>query len=273
VSATEGVETPFIVSGAPAPSSVEGWLYHSGGDSISFSVGIIPDTVTDSDYYTVADDELTADITFCIRGDYIYDELGFANYGSESYSTADQQSVNFHETVITITVDLTANFTLNSISAERTAADEVSEDMDIDCDATAFFCGGDAASDLNDEIAAPVFKQGDFLQFCVAIAEEDKNRLWIKDIVEADLEQDNDGNGAYREAGDEYDDLVSNFQSESILTEKDCTTLPGVCKVKTQLSSKYFQDAIPTALDVFGVALCAFGKPTGGVIPTINYLS
>jgi len=270
--ATIGTQTPFTVAGAPAPSSVEGWLYNTDGASIDFQIALVPDDIEASEYYTVAGDQLSADITFCIRGDYLYDGLGFADYGSESHSTAQQQSVNFHETVVTISVDLTKNFQITTISTERTAADQENENMDIDCDASAFFCNGDAAADLDDEVAAPVLKQGDALQFCVAIAEEDKDRLWIKDIVEADLEQDNNDNDTYRESGDEYDDLVSNFNTQSILTDKDCATLPGVCKIKTQLSSKYFTDVTPKALDVFGVALCAFGKPTGGVVPTITYL-
>jgi hypothetical protein len=220
----------------------------TSNSEVNLGLDIKQETIVESEFYEESPDGLSAEISFCVRGDYVYDDDGDAN--------TENESVNFHETVIVISVDLMANFSLTSISTNRTAADRNDVKADIDCDAKAYFC-----DDNRDLIANPTLSQGEILQFCVEIADEDAGRLWIKDLVEVDLEQDNNANAVYRDTGDEFDDLVSNFAAQGILTGKDCTTEPGICQVKTQLASKYFTDLAPNPLDVFGVALCAFGSP------------
>jgi hypothetical protein len=90
----------------------------------------------------------------------------------------------------------------------------------------------------------------------------------IRDIMEADLDQDKDRDGLW----DTHDDLVNNFTALP-LTEKTCSL--GRCNIKTQLRAKYFTERNPNNLTISGVAICGFGKsPTvifcgGGTKPTV----
>lgn len=67
-----------------------------------------------------------ARIDFCMRIDYYYVLDGVP------------ESVTFHETVVTINVDLTAGFRLTSLSIVRQGADQVQ--ADIGCEVEAYFC-------------------------------------------------------------------------------------------------------------------------------------
>lgn len=203
-------------------------------------------TISSSDYYTESENGLSAEIAFCVRVAYLYDEDNDPNTPDEG--------IFFHEMVLTISVDLTANFTLTALSIDRSGAAEAS--ADLKCEAQAYFC-----TDDRQPIPAPLLSQGDVLQFCVEIAKEDAHLFFIRDIMETDLEQDNNGNQVYRETGDEHDDIIVNYES-NFLTSKSC--IAGICQVKTQLASKYFTDRLPNPLTIIGSALCALGSAPDG---------
>jgi hypothetical protein len=79
----------------------------SSGDELEVELDIIQETISDSVHYQ--DISSTAGIiSFCLRVDY--------NYVDGEGAT---ESINFYETNVTITVDLTAKFTLTEISAEE----------------------------------------------------------------------------------------------------------------------------------------------------------
>ena len=71
----------------------------------TFNIESLQSIIADSTYYSDAAD-FTAEIKFCVRVD----------------SNTVDESVNFHETDVTLTVDLTAGFQLTGIAAERSAA-------------------------------------------------------------------------------------------------------------------------------------------------------
>ena len=91
-------------------------------------------------------DNTTASILFCMRIDY--------NLNGES--------INFHETIVDVTIDLTSNFTLDAVNVVRTSATDAQQDVDVDYPVTAYFCDG-----TNAAIADPTLAQGDAMQFCV----------------------------------------------------------------------------------------------------------
>ena len=91
-------------------------------------------------------DNTTASILFCMRIDY----------------SLNGESINFHETVVDVTIDLTSNFTLDAVIVVRTIPTDPQQDVDSDYPVTAYFCDG-----TNAAIADPTLAQGDAMQFCV----------------------------------------------------------------------------------------------------------
>jgi len=217
-------------------------------NEIDLFVDVNQAAIKDSAYYAPAPDGLSAAIRFCVRGAYAYDD--------DNDPLSQDEEINFYESVVTITVDLTANFALTGVAAERNGADAASGNLQ--CEARAYFC----TDDRQPVLEQLTYKQGDSLQFCVEAAEGDRDRFWIRDVAETDLEQDNNNDGVYREIGvDQFDDVVADYQS-NYLTSKSC--VDGICQVKTQLVSKYFANPFPNPLDIFGSALCSLGTAPPG---------
>jgi hypothetical protein len=216
-------------------------------DRIALFLSMNRNTIVDSPYYEDGPDGTSATVQFCLRGDYMYDADG--NPGTPD------DSINFHETQVTITIDLTAGFELVALNVVRDGAADAS--ANIACEVQAYFC-----NDSRQRLPAPFLSQGMPLEFCVEIAEKDRGRLWLRDIIRTELDQDNEAN-VYRSAtNDEWDDIIVNFRPD-VLTEKDCRN--GICRVKTQLKAKYFADRYPNPLDIFGTGLCALGSPAEGI--------
>jgi hypothetical protein len=217
----------------------------TAGNVLTLNVDVVQALIDPSAYYTPAADELSANITFCVRVDYMYTPLG----------SSVSESVNFHETKVTIAVDLTAGFNLTSINVERTGADQEEADAELDYPVIAYYC-----NDGNQELAtAPIYNQGDVLQVCIriddALADED---IFVEDIVTFILSQG--GNPALAAAPTT---AIQNRQTDP-LTLKDCDSVgDGRCNVKHQLTSKFFDDPSPGDLEVNGIALIGFGTPTG----------
>ena len=85
--------------------------------------------------------------------------------------------VNFHETVVSINVDLTAGFELTAISVERVEGDNSEVTVNVGCEIYEYFC-----NDLYEDIGQPSFSQGDVMQACI-VSTGDFN---IRDIMEAE---------------------------------------------------------------------------------------
>jgi hypothetical protein len=105
-------------AGTPGALSIDNSI---AGDELTLNVDVVQTLIDPSDYYTPAPDELSANI-FCVRVDYMYTPFG----------SSASESVNFHETRVTISVDLTAGFKLTNINDERTDADEEGADAELD---------------------------------------------------------------------------------------------------------------------------------------------
>jgi hypothetical protein len=107
------------------------------GDELDIDLDIIRETIFNSVHYQGINAS-AAIIGFCVRVDYNYiDGDGL----TES---------NFYETNATITVDLTANFTLVAVSTERTSADSKAADFKLDYPVEAFI-----SLDDNSEVLSP----------------------------------------------------------------------------------------------------------------------
>ena len=205
------------------------------GDELDVELDIIQETISNSIHY-IDLNGTAAIIGFCLRVDY--------NYVDGDGLT---ESINFYETNVTITVDLTANFTLTGISADRTSADAEAANADLDYPVEAYICLED-----NSEVDFPeALEQGSILQVCVRIDETvETQNVFVEDILTFVVSQPD---------GTATASTVISSGVPDPLTDKTCRE-GGICNVKTQLLSKFFTDINPGDLRVDGVAILAFGK-------------
>jgi hypothetical protein len=205
------------------------------GDELDIELDIIQETITNSVHYQDINGT-AATIGFCLRVDY--------NYVDSDGLT---ESINFYETNVTITVDLTANFTLTGISAERTSADAEAANAALDYPVEAYICLDD-----NSVVESPAaLAQGSILQVCVKIdGDVVTDNILVEDILTFVVSQPN---------GTATDSETITNAVPDPLTDKVCRE-SGVCNVKTQLLSKFFTDTNPADLRVDGVAILAFGR-------------
>ncbi len=210
-------------------------LVDDGAGEITFDVDILQATITNTPEYIEAADGLSADIVFCVRGDYYWGDI------TEDF----KESVNFHETNVTITADLTANFTLTAVNVDRDAASAAEENIEIDCSVTAYFC-----DETNNNLGQPTFTQGDIMTVCVKVAQEDVGKYHLDDVIAMNLQQDK------ADESIATSDVILN-RSPSPLSSKHCKN--GVCKMRHLIQSKFFDEQDPKNLDLAGIALCGFG--------------
>ena len=73
--------------------------------------------------------------------------------------------------------------------------------------------------------------------------------------MDVDLDQDNTD----KVSADQTTKVVQTELAQGLST-LDCATVAGICNIKTQLTSKFFLEAIPNALDITGIARLGFGS-------------
>jgi hypothetical protein len=212
------------------------FVNNTDGDVLNIDLDIVQETITTSPHY----EEITtaeAAISFCLRVDYNY-----------IAGVDPAESINFYETNVTITVDLTANFTLTGIVAERTLADSEAADIKLDYPVEAYICEDD-----NSLVAIPdALTQGSFLQVCVKIdGNVTTDNILVEDILTFVVSQP--GNLLSTDSETITDSVADP------LTDKVCRE-SGICNVKTQLLSKFFTETSPSVLQIDGVAILAFGQ-------------
>jgi hypothetical protein len=214
----------------------------NGEAAYYFPLDIDQSVISTTEYFELAADGLNATIEFCVKGEYIF-------------GSASPESINFHETIVTITVNLTAGFKLEDIVTDRTAATKSNKEAELGCDVTPFYCDETTFVEVPPPAA---YVQGDALIFCVEVAAADQERCHIVDVLEADLDQDN-----LAPVVDQHTDLVTAAIGVG-LSIKDCNPAIAVCRIKTQLTSKFFGELAPSALDITGVARLGFGPREAG---------
>lgn len=210
----------------------------AAGEELQVDIDIVQETISESVHYTENPSGLSAIIDFCVRVDYFYDVDGR------------KESINFHETKVTIDVSLVANFTLTTVSIDRTGADAENANANLDYPVEAYICGNDNVEILD----PPALTQGSMLQFCVRMDNElvQTENVFVEDILVAILSQPGG-------VGDNLDSVIVTNTNPDALSEKVCRD-NGICNVKSQLPSKYFVAADPKPLRVDGVAILSLGK-------------
>jgi hypothetical protein len=214
-------------------------ITHSEDASVDSELTVLLDvdqgTIANSTYYTSIN-ITNAVIGLCLRVDYFFNG----------------DSINFHETNLTVNIDLSADFNITSLEQMRIGALRDTVNTKIDYPVVAYHC-----NELSDKLASkPNLTQGDALQVCVeidpTIVEEN---VFVTDILSLDLDQANmDQNITQKKIIDEG--------IADALTSKLCQG--GICNMKTQLESRWFIDPIPGNINAIGVAILAFGSSGSG---------
>jgi hypothetical protein len=200
---------------------------YSIANEISLDVDIDQETISGSNLYSSLN-ITTAEILFCVRLDYEYEG----------------ESLNFHETQVTISVDLSAGFNLTEILVVRTGADDAA--ASLSCDVEIYYCYPNGTEVL----PVPSYTQGDALEVCIIPKAEDEH-CCIVDITSMDIDQDQDNDGDWDAHTDPITDTITDPLSLKNCTEGD----GGVCYVKTQLPSKFFSVPNPANLTLTGAAI------------------
>ena len=149
---------------------------------------------------------------------------------------------------MTINVDLTANFTLTGIVADRTLADTDAQDAILDYPVEAYIYDG-----ANDLVGSPSpLAQGSALQVCVKIDDmvtvQNVNAEHVLLFV-------------MTQVGSEEEQRPIEASTVDALTTLNCLTR-GICNVRTQVLSKFFSATNPGDLQMDGIAILSFG-PAG----------
>jgi hypothetical protein len=193
----------------------------TNGDELDVDLDIIQETISKSVHYQDLNGT-AAIIGFCLRVDY--------NYVDGDGNT---EIINFHETNVTINVDLTANFTLAGIALGRTMSDGDAVAADLDYGVEAYICREDGS-----EVMEPgPLGRGQAWEFCVRKDQNDTTDVFVADVLSMTISQP--GGQASGTAS------IVNGVSDP-LTEKSCTD--GICSMKTQLSSKFFERIVPDTI-------------------------
>jgi hypothetical protein len=223
---------------AQVPAIVPMALSDPAQGSYTVDIDIVQGTIASSEYYTQVN-ETFASLNFCLRVDY------FLKMNNNSF-----ESVNFHETNVTINVDLTSGFTLSTLKVSPVGADQQASSVTAAYPVKAFFCNSTYAL----QNPPPLISQGQVLQFCVSMDDSvtEKN-VYIGDVTTVNL---------YQPASGEYSATVVNSVPNALTSVQ---LAQGLARVETVLVSKWFRDSPdgspPGPLDITGMVSLAFGSP------------
>lgn len=197
---------------------------------LSVELNVDEGTVSASPYW-FSYNGTTAVLSFCLRIDYyLYDE-----------------SVNFHETNVTITIDLRAGFNLTKVNQSTVEALQYHGSGSMaDYPVLAYHCDDQNARTSEDRLLT----QGDMLQLCVKADSALAKNVFVTDILSLDLDQPSPN-------GTHHGDVVENFLTDD-LTTKRCKD--GICNIRSQLTTQWFTDVDPEEIVASGVAVLAFGN-------------
>jgi hypothetical protein len=197
------------------------------------SLNVNQSTVRESPYWSEIN-QTVALLSFCFRVDlYLYN-----------------QSINFHETNVSIAIDMTSGFDLSTWSPVN-ANEQSYTDSIADYPVIAYYC-----NDKNEVILAEdiILMDGGTLQFCVEIDPTLDGALYVRGLQRVSLDQKRSAG-----AGSNHADIVSDSAPDPTTTVR-CAS--GICNVFHLLSSQWFTEGDLNDVVTTGVALLSFGSPS-----------
>ena len=218
------------------------------GGTVSLIMEFDPETISSSDIYTESeiDNQMIAEIRFCVR---------FGLWTPDTQTTPVE--VNFLETLITLTVDLTDGFEIGSITVEpknrlvRTA-NQAYEVVGYECDA--------AKTRLTDAERALPRNQGEVITVCVEPEQEAKDDgIYMRSVDDFFFSRP----GTLElPAGVRQVAIEDNVQAGNLLTTYTSSECAGssVCTFSTILFAQFYTSL--GEVNGAGVASMQFGTTT-----------
>ena len=246
VATAQGLETVNITD------STKFGFSHGAGSGVpseSYQIGIKlnPDTISDNtDLYQefTVQNQLTAQIRFCTRFE-LWTPTNFYNAGSGTTSVNPTPfEVNFLETLVTLTVDLTDGFEIGSIAVEP--KDRVVRTANQAYQVVGFLCNPDNSVSTSTE----ALNQGSVVRVCVEPETEAKNDgIKMRSIDSFSFSRDTFTQQA----------IVGGSEAPNLLTTYDSGACRGsdTCAFETILFANFYSSV--GAVNGAGVASMQFG--------------
>ena len=216
------------------------------GREATINAAFDPQTISQSDIYTeqVVNDQTVAEIRFCIR---------FGLWTS-SQMVATPVEVNFLETIVTLTVDMTNGFEIGSIEVEPkdrlvSTANQAYEVRGYECSANSF----DPLSEAQQQLPR---NQGEIIHVCVTPADEAQtDGIFMRSVDDFAFTRGTD----IRQVA-----VEGNREAGNLLTTYDFAGCEGtlVCRFSTILFAQFY--ATPGTVTGEGVASMQFGNTKSG---------
>lgn len=208
----------------------------------TFDVEAYKNNLFESSYFTGDETKPNAgELKFCIRVEYNH----FAD------------TISYHETQVTLTVDATKGLYVTGLVAEPTATvvtkPEKEESDTDDYQLTAYHC------DISDnrKPADLVYSQGDVLQLCIGVADGSilkGEEIYVNDILDLTISQSDNGSGSPASPT-----IAIDNGSVDPSTLYECRE-DGFCNILHELDAKFFENDRPGTLQIDGIAKIAIRR-------------
>jgi len=150
-------------------------------------------------------------------------------------------SVNFSETKVNVTVDMSQGFSVENIVTDRDDAEEIQKNKTVSYNLEAYQCDFDTGNPLN---PAPILSQGSDLQICIKTNSTDVGLAEVRNLV------------LTQEGSDDVNAIVNSEGNG--FTVSSCNG--QICSIKTMLISSFFAQTSPNSTVVSGTVIMFFGS-------------
>mmetsp|Transcript_19361 Transcript_19361/g.27371 ORF Transcript_19361/g.27371 Transcript_19361/m.27371 type:complete len:322 (+) Transcript_19361:778-1743(+) len=215
---------------------------------VAIDINIDEALIGDSSVMTIDTESYKNKIEICVRA---------------SLETEGALEVNFHETILIIDVDMTADFSIEAIT-QRTNATDVDKEASLNYTNSAYIC--DEAVEGNSstwtEVVGAAKKQGDLLQVCYEINNGGVTPTRVLEWKMSSSGQDGTDNSTLTDIGIARDGGSSDLGSvSSTLCEGNKCLIKSVILAKHFAAARFDGNTKPT-LRVDGEILLQFGDET-----------
>jgi hypothetical protein len=214
-----------------------------GGRQAIVTAGFDPQTISQSDIYSeqTIDNQVVAEIRFCIR---------FGLFTTEDLGVNTPVEVNFLETIITLTVDLTDGFEIGAINVEP--RDRLVRTANQAYEVRGFECDPVSKEQFNEVEKNRPRNQGEIINVCVTPEDEAKDDgIFMRSVDDFVFTRGTD----IRQIA-----VENNRAAGNLLTSYDHVVCEGteVCVFSTILFAAFY--ATPGVVSGEGVASMQFGE-------------
>ena len=216
------------------------------GREATVNAEIDPQTISASNIYeeAVVNNQMTATIRFCIR---------FGLWTTEALGVTTPVEVNFLETLVTLTVDLTDGFEIGAINVAP--KDRLVRTANQAYEVRGYECSQSSTAPLSEVDRARPRNQGEIIHICVTPEDEAKtDGIFMRSIDDFTFNRGGTIQQVAIDGGNEAANLLTTYNSAACLGAE-------FCRFSTILFAQFY--ATPGAVNGAGVASMQFGDGTG----------